>query len=226
MKNNILQLLNGLKIPFKNFNLYESAFTHSSIHGDPIKKEDYEVLEFLGDSVISLTISTIAVEVHKSQDQGNLSKLRASIINKKALCKHALDLNFDEYVIVGNSYQGTLSTSLLEDVFEAFCGALYLDLGFETTFRFLKTIFIKEVINYNFENSTDYKSRLQEEIQSTHRNSLEYVVVKEEGPSHSKFFEIEVRFEGIVLGKGRGKTKKEASQNAAKEALDKKAVGE
>lgn len=224
---NIQELLNKFKIKAKDITLFEMAFTHSSFNADAkTKHHDYERLEFLGDSVLGCVVAELAYKARSDLDQGSLTKLKSSLVNTKSLASFALEYHFDKYIRVGNSFTGNiaLSNHLLEDVFEAFIGAMYLDQGFVKTRLFLISTLYKDVQKFKMDDMEDYKSRLQEEMQSEHRESVKYVIVKETGPSHNRHFIALVTFEGLVLGTGEGSSKKEAEQMAAKEALNKKAM--
>ncbi len=225
MSKDLKILLEELNINYHNFSIYEIAFTHSSMNNGKEIHQDYEKLEFLGDSVLGLGVASLAYNIHKELAQGELTKLKAALVNTKALAKHALIYHFDEYIRVGNSYSSRIKESfaLLEDVFEALLGAIYIDLGYSAAYKYVKRFFYEDIKNFDFASHTDFKSSLQEEIQSESRTSLEYKVVKETGPAHLKTFVVEVRFESILLGTGVGHSKKEAEQNAAKEALTKRA---
>lgn len=211
----------------KNIEYYDLAFTHKSYNFDmKTSHKDYERLEFMGDSVIGFVVADLCYQLHPELDQGDMSKMRSALVQAANLKKLAVKYHMDEYVKVGNSLKHTdihQMPHLLEDIFEAVIGAVYLDQGLDTTYGVVKNIFYGLVKTFNFDSIKDYKSKLQEEIQAESRTAVDYRVVREFGPSHSKTFEIEVRFNGIVLGRGIGKTKKEAEQNAAKDALSKKA---
>ncbi len=220
------QLLTKLNIKYKNKSLYEMAFTHSSFNADAnTKHKDYERLEFLGDSVLGAIVSELAYKARPDFDQGTLTKLKSYLVNSDSLASFAKEYHFDEYIRVGNSFAGNVSQShrLLEDVFEAFLGAMYLDLGYNAVHKFLVSTLYRDIQKFNIDDMKDYKSRLQEEMQSEHRESVQYVIIKEWGPPHDRHFIARVLFEGVVLGEGEGHSKKVAEQMAAKAALNKKA---
>ena len=224
----------NLKNIYKLFNvdvhteeLYELAFTHSSCNSSLNGKHlDYERLEFIGDSVVGLITVDIAAKLHPLLDQGMLTKLKSNIVNTKSLSNYALKFKFNEYIKVGHSFKNDLkhSNAILEDVFEAFVGALYLDQGFNKTYEIVHSIIYDDIKNFKFTDHIDYKSKLQEEIQAESRKTLTYRVAEENGPAHNRSFVIEVIFDDMVLGVGEGHSKKEAEQNAAKSALSKRAV--
>ena len=225
--------MKDLKEFLKQFNiepkhpvLYEQAFTHPSYNADAnTKHHDYERLEFLGDSVIDLCIAEMSFIARSDLNQGNLTKMRAALVNTNGLSAMARKYNLHEYVRLGNSFSGDISKAnhILENVFEAFIGALYLDQGFKNTKEVLVNMFYELIKNFNIDELTDYKSRLQEEIQAEHRESVTYELIGESGPAHDKRFKVRVLFDGIELGTGEGSTKKEAEQLAAKAALEKEA---
>ena len=225
--------MKDLKEFLKQFNiepkhpvLFEQAFTHPSYNADAnTKHHDYERLEFLGDSVIDLCIAEMSFVARSDLDQGNLTKMRAALVNTNGLSKMARKYNLHEYIRLGNSFSGDISKAnhILENVFEAFIGALYLDQGFKNTKEVLVNMFLNQIKNFNVDELTDYKSKLQEEIQAEHRESVTYELIGESGPAHDKRFKVRVLFDGIELGTGEGSTKKEAEQLAAKAALEKEA---
>ncbi len=227
MNKNIRLLLKDLNIPFHNLSLYELAFTHSSYNADAHTfHHDYERMEFLGDSVLGFVIASLVYKTYPELGQGDLSKLRSALVKTSSLANYARKYNFQDYIKVGNSYANDLAKSdnVLEDVFEAFIAAIYLDLGFKSARNFINLTFYDDVLHYDLNQIKDYKSRLQEEMQAEYRDSVTYEVVKESGPSHKKTFTVCVKFDDVILGYGVGRTKKEAESNAAKEALSKKAL--
>jgi len=222
---NIQELLVKFNIKPHSLESYEEAFTHSSFNADAnTKHRDYERFEFLGDSVINMVVTEYAFKVHPEMGQGNLTKLKSMLVATNSLSKLALKYGLDQYIRVGNSFVAQISQSkhLLEDVFEAFIGAVYLDQGFDFTKKLLLDVFAKEIENFKMSEMTDYKSKLQEETQAEHRESVVYEVISETGPAHDRSFTVRVTFDGIELGVGTGSTKKQAEQNAAKQALEKR----
>lgn len=222
----LCKLFTSLQIVPKDRNLYDIAFTHSSCNVSESHNRDYEKLEFIGDAVLSFVVSSLIFKIHGGMiDQGKMTKMRSELVQKKALARHGRELELIEYIKFGPSIKGDdkQNDRFLEDVFEAFIGALYLDLGIDSVACFIEGVFRKEIEEFSFDLLTDYKSELQEAIQAESRESLKYVVIKEEGPSHDKTFTVEVYLESICLGSGVGKSKKAAEQNAARSALNKKA---
>lgn len=222
----INELLGKLNIKYNDLSLYETAFTHSSFNSDAnTKHHDYERLEFLGDTVIGLVVAELSFKTHPNVSQGPLTKMKSTLVSTSSLSKFSRNLGFAEYIKVGCSFTSEVSKAdhLLEDVFEAFVGALYLDKGFEVAKAFVASVFDEPIRNYDFDSCVDYKSRLQEEMQAEHRESVSYEVIKEIGPAHDRHFVVQVVFDGIILGVGEGPSKKAAEQMAAKQALNKEA---
>lgn len=222
----ISELLNKLNIKYVDISSYETAFTHSSFNSDAnTKHHDYERLEFLGDTVIGLVVAELSFKTYPNVSQGPLTKMKSALVSTSSLANFSRKLGFADYIKVGCSFTSNISKAdhLLEDVFEAFVGALYLDKGFEDTKAFVTSIFDEPIKTYDFDASVDYKSRLQEEMQAEHRESVSYQVIKEIGPAHDRHFVVQVVFDGIVLGEGEGSSKKAAEQMAAKQALNKEA---
>ena len=220
------EFLSQFNIEPKHPVLFEQAFTHPSYNADAnTKHHDYERLEFLGDSVIDLCVAEMSYIARSDLNQGNLTKMRAALVNTNGLSSLARKYNLHEYIRLGNSFSGDISKAshIIENVFEAFIGALYLDQGFKKTKEVLVDMFLEPIKNFKIDDLTDYKSKLQEEIQAEHRESVSYELIGESGPAHDKRFKVRVLFDGIELGTGEGSTKKEAEQLAAKAALEKEA---
>lgn len=214
-------MLEKLNININN-ELFDTAFTHTS-YANEHKCESYERLEFLGDKVLDFVVSDYLYN-NSHLYEGEMSKLRASHVCEDALSNYSLDCNFDKYIRLGNGEEtsgGRTKKTILADVFESFIGALYLTYGIDKSREFIYETVIESIMD-NETLFTDYKSKLQELVQ-TDKESLEYVLIEESGPAHDKFFKVNVLVDGIVYGTGSGKTKKEAEQNAASDALSKKA---
>jgi ribonuclease III len=211
-------------ISFTNEKLLIHAFTHSSYVNEHRKKpyEDNERLEFLGDAVLELTISEFLFKKYPIMSEGELTKLRASIVCEPSLVAFANQLSFGDLVLLGKGEEmtgGRARPALLADVFEAFIGALYLDQGIAKVFEFLEKVVFPKINEGAFSHVMDYKSQLQELIQRDARGMLEYKVLQEKGPAHNREFMSRVSLEGEELGVGIGKSKKEAEQKAAQVAL-------
>ncbi|EEK99330.1 ribonuclease III [Bacillus cereus] len=202
------------------------AFTHSSYVNEHRKKphEDNERLEFLGDAVLELTVSQYLFQKYPTMSEGELTKLRAAIVCEPSLVRFANELSFGSLVLLGKGEEmtgGRERPALLADVFEAFIGALYLDQGLETVWGFLKEIVYPKINEGAFSHVMDYKSQLQELIQRDGSGNIEYQILQEKGPAHNREFVSRVTLNNVALGLGSGKSKKEAEQQAAAEALKK-----
>ncbi len=224
----IRELLERIQIRPDNLDLYELALTHSSFNADAnTKHQDYERLEYIGDAVLGFVVADLIFNIHTKMDQGVMSKLRSHLVQSKSLASYARKIKLYDYIITGHSIDPDTiisSNKILEDVFEALVGAIYLDQGIKKAHSYIKWIFYNDIKYFDLDSLTDYKTRLQEEMQSEYRDSVTYRLIKEEGPAHNKVFESMVYFNGEALAKGIGKTKKASEQDAARNALKKKAV--
>lgn len=208
--------------------LYVLAFTHSSYNGMAgTRHQDYERLEFLGDSIVGFVVSELCYMYHPEMEQGDLSVLKAQFIRTQSEAEYCKKLGLDKFIRVGASFQNDIQKSLavLEDVFESFIGALYLDQGLELTYKIVRSVFEEDVKNGTIHIEQNPKSALQEAMQADRKESVSYKIISEEGPSHDKVFVAAVYFEGNELGRGVGKNKKAAETAAASDALAKMAVG-
>lgn len=220
----INELLKTFDIHPNNLSLFEMAFTHSSANGQAGKNHfDYERLEFLGDAIVGLVTSELIYAYHPELNQGGMSKLKAQFVKTESEASYALKFHFDEYIRVGKSLQGNVRNnhSILEDVFESFIGACYLDQGKEFTYNMVRSFFENDIKNGSILRDEDPKSQLQEAIQAENKESVVYRVIDEWGPSNNKRFVSAVYFEDNILGKGEGRSKKEAEFAAARDALSK-----
>ena len=219
-----MELLDRFNIKTSNMHIYDTAFSHSSYCNEHNLTEDYQRLEFLGDKVLDLIMSDYLYNT-TDYEEGKMTKIRAMYVCENALYEYAKLLDFPKYVKVGKGEEasgGRFRKATLADMFESFLGAVYLDQGYLKAKQIVYEIvipFIKEKPETFF---MDYKSELQEMVQTT-KKSVDYEVVKEEGPSHDRTFTINAIVDGIVLGTGSTKSKKEAEQEAAKKALEKQA---
>jgi len=213
---------------FKKFNikvndesLFETAFTHSS-YANENNIESNERLEYLGDAVLELTMSHYLF-VNKNLPEGKMTKLRAEYVCENALFEYSLSIGLNEYLKLGKGESdsgGSMRKAIVADAFEAFLGALYLDQGFSFTKKFILDLIVPYLKDEETSFLDDYKSKLQELVQ-TDKRTLKYVVVREEGPSHNKVFHVNVMIDDIVYGAGVAHSKKEAEQEAAKDAIKK-----
>lgn len=219
-----MELLKRFSIKTENIHIYDTAFSHSSYCNENNLSEDYQRLEFLGDKVLDLIMSDYLYNT-TDFEEGKMTKIRSMYVCENALYEYALLLDFPKYVKVGKGEEasgGKHRKATLADMFESFLGAVYLDQGYKKAKEIVYDVvipFIKEKPETFF---MDYKSKLQEMVQ-TDKKSVTYELINEEGPAHDRIFTINVIVEGIVLGTGVAKSKKEAEQIAAKKALEKQA---
>ena len=208
---------------FKNPSLLKTALTHSSYANEAGKGTKYnERLEFLGDSVLSVIVSEYLFEAFPNMPEGELTKLRASLVCEKSLAKFSEKLRIGEFLLLGNGEEnsgGRTRPSILADAFEAVLAALYLDSDMECARAFVLD-FVKGALKEAKPSFKDYKTMLQEIIQQNREESVRYHLVGEYGPDHDKRFVVEVHLNSNVIGHGEGRSKKEAEQQAAKEALE------
>lgn len=218
------KLLDLFGIETNNIALYEQAFTHSSyVNEKKTDKPCYERLEFIGDGVLDLIIADFVYKQYPDLDQGQLSKLRIYFVNGEALTRYAKKYNFNNILLLGHGQKinGGTNDKILEDVFESFIGAVYLDKGFDFVYKLIQKIFLEDIQNVSLSVLKDYKSQLQEYVQADSRNSVLYRCVSETGNPPNTEFVCEVYWDDTVFGVGKGTSKKKAEQEAAKDALSK-----
>jgi len=211
---------------FRQKDLLILAMTHSSYSNEAKgKSEKYpcnERLEFLGDSVLSFVCSRYLYETFTDLPEGEMSRIRAGAVCEKALCRQANAISLGSYLYLGHGEEcqnGRSRPSILADAFEALLAAMYLDGGIEPVKAFLLPRIEAEVQGIlSAGRDLDYKTVLQQVIQQERGDLLEYVTVDETGPAHCKVFTVEARLNGNVIGRGEGSSKRNAEQNAAKEA--------
>ncbi len=208
---------------FKNKSLLKEALSHSSYTNEGKKGSNNERLEFLGDSILSLIVSEKLFVDYKKLPEGELSKIRAGLVCEKSLFGFAKQLDLGKYMFLGKGEEmtgGRNRPSILADMFEALIASIYLDGGIERAKEFVLK-FIPETIDINsFNPLSDYKTMLQEIVQQNKEEKIEYILVSETGPDHDKFFEVQVLLNSNVIGNGKGKSKKQAEQDAAREAME------
>ena len=209
---------------FSDEALLKKALTHSSSVRRKIQSSlQNERLEFLGDAVLSLIVSDLLMEIFPEKAEGDLSKMRASLVNAKTLAKIALNLNVGDYLFLGRGEEktgGRGKESITSSALEAVIAAIYRDGGLPAARKFIKNHFRKVILEMENELACfDYKSTLQQYLQARHRKVPKYILVNETGPDHKKEFEVKIIFDHKELAKGLGKNKKEAEQDAARLAL-------
>ena len=216
-----MDVINKYNIDLEN-EIVKRAFTHSSYVNESKNGEDYERLEFLGDKILDFIVSEY-LYINDDYDEGKMTRLRASYVCENALFTYAKSLNFPSYLRLGKGEEltgGREKPSIIADTFESFLAAVYLTKGFDT----VKNIVYDVVIPFIREEKDlflhDYKTKLQEIVQ-TDKKSTVYELISEEGPANNKIFSVVVKVDDIILGKGTAGSKKEAEQEAAKDALSK-----
>lgn len=219
------ELFQKLNIKPKNMKLYNTAFSHSSYANEHRAKSDYERLEFLGDAVVDLVVADYLYS-SKKETEGEMTKVRASYVCENALYEYSMNLGLNQYIKVGHGEEkegGKYKKAIVADIFEAFIGAIYIDLGYATARKIVLNIIVPYIEDPNITFFSDYKSALQEYVQ-TEQKSLHYDLIEESGPAHDRTFKVNVKIDEIVYGSGTGNSKKEAEQEAAKKALEKLVV--
>lgn len=207
---------------FQNISLLKQALTHSSFTNEQKinKAKNYERLEFLGDAVLELVSSEFLFREHPDMPEGELTKLRASMVCEPSLAFCARDLNLGDFLLLGKGEEitgGRHRDSIVSDAMEAVIGAIYLDGGMEPAKSFINRFVLSDLEDKKL--FYDSKSSLQELIQGKLKKSFQYELLEESGPEHDKIFVVDVSMEGESLGHGQGRTKKAAEQQAAYKAL-------
>jgi len=208
---------------FKNPDLLLNALTHSSYANENRGISDNERLEFLGDAVLGLVIADYLYRLFEEHKEGDLTKIRASIVSEGPLSQIARDIRLGRFLLLGKGEAisgGRDRDSVLADALEAVIGAVYLEAGINQAKELIIGLFSSLMENsFQGKGFQDYKTNLQEVLQAMGEEEIVYRVIKETGPDHDKEFVIEVLCGRRVIGRGKGKSKKEAEQRAAKEAL-------
>lgn len=216
-----MEILDKLGIIPNNEKLYHRAFTHTS-YANETHTVSYERLEYLGDAVLELIMSEYLYK-NTEYEEGEMTKLRSHYVCENALYEYSTRLGLNEYILLGKGETesgGKYRKAIVADIFESFIGAMFLDLGLPAVKEFIYKHIIPIIERKEIEFFTDYKSVLQEYVQ-TDKRSLEYIVINEEGPAHNKLFTVNVMIDDILYGTGTAHSKKEAEQEAAKDALKK-----
>lgn len=221
------KLYKKLEIYPKNKELYEQAFRHSSFVNELGQHvEDYERLEFLGDAFIDLVVSEFLYTNFRLKE-GIMTFKRANFVCEKALAVYSRDLELEKYIKVGSGeefFHIHEMDSILSDVFEAFFGAIYLDLGYNLASSTLLKVIKPYISDLDISFHDNFKKEFQEKVQAG-QSVVRYELVKEEGPDHQKEFTMRAVVDGVTFGEGRASSKKEAEQLAAKMALEKYTQG-
>ena len=219
-------LAEQLDSSFRDLALLDNALIHRSfVNENPLLAvQDNERLEFLGDAVLELCISDMLMKIFPASPEGQLSKLRASVVNEQPLAELARRFRLGDYLLLGKGEEisgGREKNSLLANTFEAVIAALYLDRGFDNALIFVSRLFAT-LIAEGTQGSIyrDYKTTLQETAQNRFKELPQYSLVGEQGPDHNKLFEVRLTLNGVLDTCGTGKNKKEAEQQAARKALE------
>ncbi|MDO4607712.1 MAG: ribonuclease III [Clostridia bacterium] len=217
-----------LNYKFNNIKLLKNALIHSS-YANEVRgnTQSNERLEFLGDSVLSVIVSDHLYQKYPNMPEGELTKLRASLVCEKSLCALSRELHIGEYLMLGHGEDkngGRERDSILADAFESVLAAIYLDGGMQAAVNHIMNTVLRDLEHHSDDSFKDYKTTLQEIIQRNPEESVSYILIDETGPDHNKLFTVEVRLNSNVIGTGSGKNKKTAEQMAAKQAL--KLMGE
>ncbi len=210
-----------IKYVFRDKTLLIEALTHSSYANEKGNMMSNERMEFLGDAVLSIVSAEYLYSKFPDLPEGKLSKLRSSLVCTQSLSSFARELNMGDYLRLGKGERasgGADRDSILENTFEAVIAAIYLDGGMEYAKKFILHFLARDIDNHHV-SFKDYKTTLQEIIQQNPDETLNYVLVGESGPDHNKRFDVEVHLNSNVIGRGTGRSKKQAEQEAAKEAL-------
>ena len=220
--NDFAKLENRIDYHFNNTFFLKTALTHSTYaYENPRGNESNERMEFLGDSVMSIVTSEYLYKKYPDLPEGRLSKLKSSLICTEALSGFARQIGLGKYLLLGKgeaNSNGYDKPTILENAFEALVAAIYLDSDLESARKFVVS-FLEKTIENNAISFHDYKSALQEIVQQNPTEILNYVLVGESGPDHNKMFEYEVHLNSNVIGKGKGSSKKQAEQEAARDSL-------
>ena len=219
-----LELEKNIGYVFRNKDFVITALTHSSYVNETKKanSRSNERLEFLGDSILSVIVSEYIYRSSPELDEGYLTRIRANIVCENSLSEFAKEIDLGSYLLMGHGEavsNGRERKSTVADAFEALLAAIYLDGGMEQAKKFLLPRVKSALAKISKVGNEDYKSRLQKIVQQTPEELLEYILLSEEGPPHDRVFTFKVMLNSNCLGEGKGRTKREAEQNAAREAL-------
>jgi len=224
MSSHLISELQGrIGYTFRKKALLQTALTHSSFANENKKTGviSNERLEFLGDSVLGMTVAALIYDSKPNMPEGKMTRLRAELVCEKSLAALAVEFSIGEYLLLGFGEEkggGRKRPSILADALEAVIAAIYLDGGLEPVTQFISEHLAPQADRMEPEN-TDYKTALQEMVQEKAGQTLSYHIIDESGPDHMKSFTVEVRLNGVEMGKGIGKSKKDAEQAAAKSVM-------
>ena len=219
------KFLQVMEIPYHDIEIFKQAFTHTSYANEnKLKNHDYERLEFLGDAVLQYHVSRYLFDLYPTMPEGRLTKLRSKLVREESLARFARELDLGVYIYLGAgeiNNGGRDRDSVLADIFEAFMGAICHDCGMKYVDMMLKKTIYRHINDVNYDDITDFKTKLQELIQADQRKTVTYELLSATGPSNNPVFEMAVKMDDMILGTGIGSSKKRAEQQAAKDALNK-----
>lgn len=219
------ELIESMDIEVKSKDLIENAFVHSSYVNETDQKlKDNERLEFMGDAVLQICVSERLYTYKEELSEGDMTLYRAKLVYEAALAEYSLGLGLNKYLMLGTGEErhgGRTRPSIIADLFESFIGAIYLDSGMVSVNKVLDLVFNPIFEDLGELGITDFKTKLQEFIQADSRKAVSYEVVNVEGPSNAPEFEVVVKLDQLIFGRGKGMSKKKAEQMAAKDAFEK-----
>ncbi len=227
-KEDLVELMEKINIYFSKNELLFKSLTHKSYANEKRQEElrDNERLEFLGDSVLDLVVSEYIFNKYPNHPEGELAKIRSVVVSTTMLAEKAREISLGDYILLGKGEEqsgGRTRDSILADTFEAVVGSIYLDQGFNQARTFILDLLIPNINDVEVgAHIQDYKTLLQELVQKETNQRPSYEVINEEGPDHKKIFTVQVKIENKILGIGKGNSKKEAEQQAAQNAIEKK----
>ena len=214
------KFLQAMEIPYHDIEIFKQAFTHTSYANEnKLKNHDYERLEFLGDAVLQYHVSRYLFDLYPTMPEGRLTKLRSKLVREESLARFARELDLGTYIYLGAgeiNNGGRDRDSVLADIFEAFMGAICHDCGMEYVDMMLKKTIYRHVNDVNYDDITDFKTKLQELIQADQRKTVTYELLSATGPSNNPVFEMAVRMDDMILGTGIGSSKKELNSKRLK----------
>ena len=208
---------------FNDISLLKQALTHASYSNEHPNAPSYERLEFLGDSILGMIVANKLYSLYPDVDEGVLSKMKSFLVKEESLYKYAINLKFDEFIMLGRSEMqsaGNRKASIVSDCFESVLGAIFKDSGIDVAVNWINSVISEEYFLNARNNLNDYKSTFQEYIQQKGNSKIEYRLVDEKGPAHNKVFTVAVYVNGKFYANGSAGNKKQAEQNAAKKALN------
>ncbi len=221
----IWELLKDINVEVNDRRLILNAFVHSSyVNEHDTFEKDNERLEFIGDAVLQILVSEMLFKHEDVLSEGDMTLYRARLVREEALVEYSHHFELNKYLMLGTGEEqtgGRNRDSINADLFEAFVGAIYLDSGLESARKIINEVIILDLSKIDITTITDYKTKLQEYVQSDRRESVSYEVISTKGPSNAPLFEVVVKLNDLIFGTGQGTSKKRAEQQAAKNAFEK-----